>query len=184
MRYFTITIAITIIGVLSFVAASHATGNKAAILQSLIEEKNKTIETLLNDKARKTEAAQFLHDHISDNATFTLSVLNPAIANTKQSFEMNKVDYINTYIQGTNFIDNYSMRIDTVKMQATENEQKAYSVEIMTERGTMIDPRTAEKGHDFVSTTTCRTLNTLMNGQTVMTEGSECHTDVRFEENA
>ncbi len=180
MRYFIVTIFAMTIFV--FAATAQATGNKAAMLQDLIKAKNATIETLLNDKARKIEAAQFLHDHISNDATFTLSVNNPALADKKQSFEMNKADYINTYIQGTNFVDNYAVHINTVKMQAADSAEKAYSVEIMTERGTMIDPATAEKGRDFVSTTTCRTLNSLSDDNTVISEGSECHTEISFEE--
>lgn len=168
---------------LTTATSAFAADNKSVVLQKLIKAKNQKIEFLLNDKSTKQQAAAYLHEHISDKAVFTLSVLNPELAAGKQSFEMDKTGYINTYIQGTNFIDNYSVDIKTVNMQPTEDENKAYSMEIMTERGTMIDPVTAGRGKDFISQTTCRTLHSLENSEKVVAEGSECHTEVSYEEN-
>lgn len=185
MRLHFVGAIIAFISFTSLMTTAYGAGSQFADMERMIKAKNSKIETLLNDRTHKAEAARFLHNHISEDATFTLSVYNPVLPSKEQSFEMSKTDYINTYIQGTNFVQNYNVNIDTVKFEPSKGDpNKTYSTEIMTERGTAMDPRTAKKGRDFVSRTVCRTLNSLQDDGTVISEGSQCHTEISFEESA
>ena len=155
-----------------------------AITHKLVEYKNAALTKLLNDRQNPAGSTQYLHDHISENAKFDLTVTNPAMPQiaSDQTIKMSKQDYINSYIQGPTFITDYRIDIKTTSFTYDEKTGEARSKDIITERGTVQSHRPdAKKGKDMVSTTICNTVHTLKDGK-VATTGAKCHTDVSFEE--
>lgn len=175
MRLFFLSVFVT---ALTSSGAFAETGN---ITKKMIDEKYAQLEKALNSRDSYQETIKVLHSHISDDATFRLTVTNPTLAESSKSpvMEMNKQDYINTYIQGTHYVADYQMDIATSGFQYDPDRNKAFTLDIMTERGTM--PNELNEGKPFVSRTTCRTAHELREGQLVAT-ASECHTDISFEE--
>jgi hypothetical protein len=154
-------------------------------IEDLVIRKNAEMERVLNaGNHNKLDAIRFLHRHISDDARFALTVNNPAMRghNPAATVEMDKEAYINTFVQGTNYIDNYSVSIKTLLTEPAPGGAEALADEILTERGTMMNPNNlSAPGQQFVSRTRCRTRHALENGALV-TRGGACHTDVVFEE--
>lgn len=155
-----------------------------AITEQMVAAKNAELAKLLNDRQNTNGSTQYMHDHISDTAKFELSVNNPAMPQSAgdQSFQMNKQDYINSYIQGPVYISDYTIAIKTAAFAYDEATGQAQSKDVITERGTMRSPRPDLKdGKDMVSTTTCTTTHALKDGK-LATTGAKCHTEVSFEE--
>jgi hypothetical protein len=155
-----------------------------AITEQMVAAKNAELAKLLNDRQNTNGSTQYMHEHIAENAKFELSVNNPAMpeAASGQSFQMNKADYINSYIQGPVYISNYNIAIKTASFAYDAATGEARSRDIITERGTLQSPRPdAKAGKDMVSTTTCETTHTLKDGK-LATTGAKCHTEVSFEE--
>lgn len=154
------------------------------ITKDMIAAQNDAMAQALNQRKDLMQAMRFLHEAISADAKFHLTVVNPTLpaANQGQAFEMNKEDYINSYIQGTKFISGYEMNIQTIGFKYDPQSGEATSVEILTERGTALDPRTlkAESGKPFVSTTTC-TMRHALDGDKPVTKSGDCRTEVSFE---
>jgi len=176
-----LVLALTIIA-LSFTSA-HADAEEITL--EMVASANQKKEQLLNARQDRSAAIRFLHNHISDNARFKMTVNNPTMskAHQGQKLELTKQDYINSFIQGTNFVADYEMRIQTVGFDYDNGSGTAQSTDILTERGVMLNPAdlSSTNGQHFVSRTTCKTRHKLENGSLIAT-GSECHTDVSFEE--
>ncbi len=152
-------------------------------ITDLIAQKNLEMKKVLNQDKRTLSAINYLHKHISDDARFRLTVNNPVLPiDSKQTFEMNKEAYINTYIQGTNYIDDYEFDIDTVSVKMDLESAEAITEDILVERGEMLNPYNLEApGKQFVSRTRCTTRHKVIDGELV-SKGGSCHTDVSFEE--
>jgi hypothetical protein len=155
-----------------------------AITQTMVEEKNAALTRLLNDRKNPAGLTHYMHDHISDNARFVMTVSNPVMPQIgkDQNFELNKQDYINSYIQGPAFITGYSVKIETGNFRFDEAKGEAYSTDVIVERGTIASPRPdAKSGQDMISRTTCNTVHRMEAGK-LLSAGGQCHTDVSFEE--
>jgi hypothetical protein len=154
------------------------------ITKDMVAEQNNAMAQALNKRDDLMQAIRFMHDSISPDAKFHLTVVNPTLpqAAQGQAFDMNKEDYINSYIQGTKFISGYQMDIQTIGFKYDPQSGEATSVEILTERGTAMDPRTlqADSGKPFVSTTTCTTHHAL-DGDRLVAKNADCRTEVSFE---
>ena len=156
---------------------------EGVITQTMIERQHEAMEAALNQRANRRETVRFLHDHISETAYFRMTVDNPVLPAAYQGTPLNlsKADYINSYIQGTNFIANYSAHVETTGFSFNNGE--AVSTEVITERGEALDPmdmRTLQ-GRPFVSRTTCQTRH-ILQGEALVTTGGTCHTAVSFEQ--
>jgi hypothetical protein len=164
-----------------FMIPAHAS---RAITRDMVAAQNDAMAQALNQREDRAQAMRFLHEAISADAQFHLTVVNPTLpaANQGQAFTMNKEDYINSYIQGTNYIADYKMEIQTIGFTFDAQSGEATSVEILTERGTALDPHTlaADSGKPFVSTTTCKTRHSL-DGEKLVSKSSDCRTEVSFE---
>ncbi|NCC21151.1 MAG: hypothetical protein EOM26_01665 [Alphaproteobacteria bacterium] len=155
-----------------------------ARMEAMVAEKNAEMEVILNKEGQKLAAIRFLHRHISDDAQFKLTVNNPAMptASADRTIEMDKESYINTFIQGTNYIDRYQFSIDTLDTKPLPGGAEAITEEILTERGVMLNPLNLNApGRNFVSRTRCQTRHAVENGE-LISRGGECHTEVAFEE--
>lgn len=175
MRVFLLSLVITVL------TASGALAETGDITKKMIDEKYAQLEKALNSRNDYGPAIKFLHDNISEDARFRVTVTNPTVAQSGKSpvMELTKQDYINTYIQGTHHVADYEMDITTAGFQYDPGRSQAFTLDIMTERGTM--PNELNDGKPFVSRTTCRTAHELREGSLVAT-ASECHTDISFEE--
>ncbi len=151
------------------------------ITEDMIAAQYDKMEKVLNNREDALGTIEYLHAHISDDASFKLTVTAPNApgASSSPTIEMDKTDYINTYIQGTHFIDNYAVAIRTLQFEPGKDENEAYTVDVMTERGMMLNE--LNDGKPFVSRTTCRTRHEIQNGRLLATDG-ECHTDISYEE--
>ncbi len=157
---------------------------KASINLTDIRSIFKEMEGVLNQKSDLSKRVSFLHNFISDNATFTVKISNPTMpkATQGQVIEMSKGDYINTFIQGTNFVENYHLEITVQRIEINAKSGEAISTHTFVESGLMMNPFQLHKpGQDFISRTKCISRHGLKNGQAVLL-GSECRTDVSFAE--
>ncbi len=153
-------------------------------VEEMIAQKNAQMERVLNSEGGKIAVIRFLHEHISDDARFELTVNNPAMpaASGAQTFEMDKEAYINTFVQGTNFIDNYAVDIDTVQTRIEPETGEAVSEDVLVERGVMMNPyNMSAPGKLFESRTTCETRH-VVEGGALISKGGICHTNVSIEE--
>lgn len=156
--------------------------NPAPDTITLITEKNQTMSALLENRAAMQETIAFMHEHISENAVFEMSISNETMpADTQgQNIKMDKADYINSFIQGSHFVDKYKVSIKTVDVQPSQDNKTAISKEIMTEEGIILNPyNLQEKGKPFISTTSCTTLHQL-DGKKAISVKAQCHTDTSF----
>lgn len=169
--------------VFSFGLIRPAFSETLSITPSLIAENNSEMETVLNQNGKVLSTIRYLYNHISNDAVFMVSVNNPSLSiPSDQVFEMNKESYINTYIQGVNFIDQYSFHIETLGIEISSDSKEAATEELLTERGVMVNPYNPDSpGRKFVSSTRCTTLHAIVDGELV-SKGGSCHTDVAFEE--
>lgn len=134
-----------------------AQASKTEITNNLIVEKNREMQTLL-ELRNPHKTMDFLHEHINDDARFKIKFHNPSLApqDQKKSFVMNKADYINSFIQGLNYVDNYAVEIETKNIEISEGGKKAVAEEVIIEEGTMLNPNNLlDEGFPFLSKTTC-----------------------------
>lgn len=167
--------AIALLFILStpFIAkASHG-----GITRDLIINKNEQMQILLN-KRDPHKTIDFLHSHVSESAIFQISFQNTSMPpNTqKQHMEMDKTDYINSFIQGLNYVDHYGIKIETKNIQIAANGKTAIAEETIIEEGIMLDPNNLlDSGIPFLSKTTCKVLYGLDSG-IVQSNKARCHT--------
>ena len=164
-------------------AAPAQAGN--TITKQMVAEKYSQMENLLNDRSQIVRAIRFMHNHIGENARFNITVNNPLITGAvkDQQMTIDKAGYINSYVQGGNFVEGYNLDIKTVEFEYRPDVNAAFSKEVYTERGVAKDPMQLFQGQGraFISRTTCQTRHEMNNG-VLMSTGSSCHTDVSFEE--
>lgn len=166
--------------ILTIGTTTAAFAKSAAITEKMIADKYEKLEKALNDRSDAMAMIRTLHEHISDDARFRLTVTNPMAQSGKSPvMEMNKQDYINTYIQGTHYVADYGIDIKTKRFEYNKEDGKAYTFDVMTERGRMMSD--LNDGKTFISRTSCRTMHELEGGHPVA-KASECHTDISFEE--
>ena len=166
---------------LIIIAVQGAFAGTGTITKDMVTDKYAQLENALNNHDDAMETIQILHNYISDDALFRLSVTNPAVSKSEKSpiLEMNKQDYINTYIQGAHTVSGYNMNIETQRFEYDQKTRQAYTLDVMTERGIMMS--NLNDGKPFISKTICRTQHEMQQGKLVATAG-ECHTDISFEE--
>ncbi|MEM6812450.1 MAG: hypothetical protein AAF549_08280 [Pseudomonadota bacterium] len=144
-------------------------------IETLITQKNNEMEALLS-KRDPRETIQFLHEQVKEGAVFNIEYRNEFMPENKaDSIQLDKKDYINSFIQGTNLIDNYSVEITT--QQVAINNNRIIAKEITQEEGTMLDPVTLDNGIPFVSKTTCITEYVIENNQNLKTQNGHCITE-------
>lgn len=162
--------------------AHHLNAKTAPDLTTLIKEQNDTMSELLENKTSIQDAITFLHEHISNDAVFEVSMNNETMPKEMlgQSIKMDKAAYINSFIQGTHLIENYKVSIKTLDIKISNDNKTAISQEIMTEEGLSLNPyNLQEKGKPFISTTSCTTLHKL-DGEKAISIKGKCHTDMSF----
>ncbi len=155
-----------------------AKASRSAITNDLIIEKNAEMETLLK-KRNPAETMTFLHEHISDDAKFRISFQNTSMPAEmqKNSLEMGKSDYINTFIQGLAYVDKYDVTIKTGDIKISDNGKTAQAEEVMIEEGVMLNPQNLlDKGIPFLSKTTCITTYAMEKG-IIKSDKAACHTE-------
>ena len=155
--------------------------DSGVITQDMVQNKYQNMEKVLNNRSDYAQVVNFLHQHISEDAQFRLTVTNPTAPGADKSpvMEMDKKDYINSYLQGPQFIEDYSLQIETSGFEYNQQNGRATTLDIMTERGVMMSD--LNDGKPFVSRTLCRTQHGLVESK-VVSLASECHTDISFEE--
>lgn len=160
-----LSLLIAVIFCISNSLSAHA--GESIITHTLIVEKNQQMEeTLKNRDPIKT--IDFLHNNISEDADFNIQVNNPTAPATqnKQSFKMGKADYINSFIDGMHYVDNYNVDIQTTKIDISSDQKTATVIEIMTEEGTILNAQNLNNpGMPFLSKTTCTTLYKIESGK-------------------
>lgn len=147
----------------------------------MIEGKFQTMATLMNDRQATQDAAAFFDSYVSPDAVFEMTADNPTI---EQDIELTfgKNDYINSYIMGTNFVEDYQMDIKTVSVEISDDGKEAVSKEVITEQGVSTNPMEQNsQGQFFVSTTTCETHHALEGNKPVST-GGKCHTTTSLQD--
>ncbi len=153
----------------------------------MIAGKNDMLAVLINREGNHGELVQFLHTHISDEATFLVTVKDQTTGMDDKSpaMQLTKADYINSYLQGAHLIKDYKVAIDTLSVAYDQDNKQAVSIDVMTERGMMINPVGSQNTSPriFISRTTCRTLHKITDDKAV-SQGSACHTDISYEEQA
>jgi hypothetical protein len=176
-KFFLLCISIT--ALISFFVSPSAHAD--SITSKMVEEKYSQLKDILNDRQNFEKAALFLHQHISEDASFQFTVSNPVVSknDTSPVLTMNKEDYINSYLQGPSFVHDYSFDIEAKGFKYDQGKKEAFTLDVMTERGIM--PSELNTGKQFISQTICRTKHQLNNDKLVAT-ASECHTEISFEE--
>lgn len=177
IKYFLFCLSLFVFSVCFTVSSAYA----ETITSKMVEEKYSQLKDILNDRQNFDKAALFLHQHISEDASFQFTINNPIVSknDTSPVLTMNKEDYINSYLQGPSFVHDYSFDIKTKGFSFDQNKNEAFTLDIMTERGVM--PSELNSGKQFISQTICRTKHELKDNRLVAT-ASECHTDISFEE--
>lgn len=173
--------AIVVIGVFIQVN-SHISAKTSPDFTSLIKKQNDTMSALLENRSAIQDTIAFLHEHISENAVFEMSMSNETMPKEmlNKSIKMDKTAYINSFIQGTHLIDKYKVSIKTLDVQISPDSKTAISKEIMTEEGVSLNPyNLQEEGKPFISTTSCTTIHKLDNGKAISVK-AKCHTDMSF----
>jgi hypothetical protein len=162
MKHFFLLIAV----ICGFSNILSAKANESLITKTLIVEKNQQMEQLLEKRDPK-ETINFLHSRINDRAIFKIEVSNPTLpaqAGTR-NFEMDKKDYINSFINGLHYVDQYNVTINTLDIQISPDQKSAVVSEKMTEEGVMLNAQAPQKaGIPFSSTTKCQTTYIINNG--------------------
>jgi len=149
---------------------------------ALIEEKNEKMSALLENRAQINDTVTFLHEHISEQAVFDMSMSNATMPKDapQANIQMSKADYINSFIQGTHYVEDYHIDIKTVEVQPTNGGNSVMSKEIMTEQGVAMNPNDIkDPGKAFISTTKCVTIHEIKDEKAVSVR-AKCHTDTSF----
>ncbi len=166
---------------LIMITATPAPAGTQNITRDMVARNYERLEQALNNRGAFQDMVKALHEHIGDDARFKVTVSNPVSGGQKSPvMELSKQDYINTYIQGTHYVVDYSVELETAAFQYDPQTDQAYTMDVMIERGTMMTQR-FDSGKPFISRTTCRTKHELQGEKLVATAG-ECHTAISFEE--
>lgn len=169
---------------LSF-SANHSHAKDTTITARQVQAYNNTLAKTLNQKNMDIEnTLNILHQAIAEDARFLMTIDNPTLPETarQKPLAFSKTDFINSFVQGTNYIDHYRIDITSQDIEPHPEDGYVISHDLYVERGTMKNPHNpSEKGRDFVSRTTCQTVFTKDGGK-LIADGGTCHTDMSFEE--
>jgi hypothetical protein len=173
--------AIVFIAILSTQPVSAA----EIITKDMVVRNDAALVKALNERQNPGNIIRYMHDHISDDAKFTVTVSNPVSQiNAPRNFELNKQTYINSFVQGPTFIKNYKVSIQMVDFAYDPVSGEAHSTEAMTERGMIVSLKPGEAargGKDMESRTLCKTTYNVRKG-TLQVTGGVCSTNVSLEE--
>lgn len=172
MRTFTLSMFLICVSIASASAAD---------INNVIEESFVHVETALNDRAEPMKKIEVLHNLISENATFEVKVDNPALnaAQNSSAIQLDKAGYINSFLMGANYVDNYSADIQTLSIKSNKGSDKATSHILLQESGTMLNPyNISERGKDFISSTQCYSVH----GEEAQILSSKCETKISYNE--
>lgn len=137
----------------------------------------------LNDRSNRQAAIAFLDGYVSKEGRFVFHTHNytAAPSEQKQKVVLDKTQYIRSFIDGTNFIDNYFMTIDVHNISIANNGLTAVSEETITERGIALNPfNMLEDGKAFIAITTCTTRHVLQEGKAI-SDTADCKTTTSLE---
>lgn len=137
------------------------------------------MEHALNNANQPLEKINILHDMIKDDATIKVKVNNPVLSPSENAAELtlDKEAYINSFVIGGRYVNNYNAEIQTLAVKAADNKDEAVSVITLKETGAILDPHNLEKrGKLFISTTQCQSIH----GANLQITSSNCKTDVSF----
>lgn len=142
-----------------------------------------TFENLINNPETRQDFIIHLHNHIHHDAVFNNAVTsadNPMhLASSPQTLD--KADYINSYIEGTNYIQDYALNIELVSISYGQSGT-IKAEEIFYESGQTLNPLEMDKeGQNFISTTRCTSLYHIENDQPMKT-GATCHTQIHYQD--
>lgn len=171
------TLLFGLLALLIILNPSLSDASDSVITKDLIVEKNEKMEELLT-KREPRETIQFLHNHIDEQAVFNIEMNNPTMpaAQTTNQFQMNKQDYINSFITGMHYVDDYRVSIKTQSIDIAADQKTAIVHEVMLEEGTMLNAQDPLKaGLPFSSKTNCTTRYTIQNGQ-MKSDQASCQT--------
>lgn len=172
LTVFILTISLLII------SKSDSLANDNIITDALILKQNTQMESFIQAR-NPQETILFMHDHIADNAEFQISFVNTFMNNDEkpQKIMMNKADYINSYVRGLNYIEDYKIDIETKKINISEDGTYAVTEETITEEGSMLNPhQPSAKGVSFKTHTNCTKLYKLKDG-IALSDKAECSSE-------
>jgi hypothetical protein len=122
-------------------------------LHTLVVEKNQQMEKLLQNRDAKA-TINFLHNLVQENAVFDIELDNPTLTKKigKNTIKIGKVDYINSFIQGLSYIDDYKVKINTNDIKVSADKKSVEVTETMVEHGVI---KRNKDPVSFNSKTTC-----------------------------
>ena len=141
----------------------------------------KKMEDVLQNRQNPQELINFMHDFISEEASFRVAVQNPTMKdqNSRAEFEISKADYINSFLQGARFIEAYDVEVRDIKV-LDQTDELIWVEHVMIERGVMKDPKSLKKaGQNFTTKTICRSQHAPQSYQIL---DSHCATSVQLEQ--
>lgn len=162
---------------------THANTAKAAdqdaITFEMVEAKNNAMELALQNRAAHAEMIRFLHNHISADASFEITVSSPLdMSGGAPKMVLDKTQYINSHVQSGQFVTDYEVTIKTLDVWMNEADNSAVSTDLMIEFGAMMTNE-GKKQKPFVSRTKCTTIHAMEDDLLVSRE-SECKTDISY----
>jgi hypothetical protein len=174
------SLVLTLFILVSFVSQAFAESNQ--ITPVMLEKRNLQLEKVLNNREDFSSAIQTLHNFIDEKARFSITVRDLSAGQAESNIGMNlgKQEYINSYIHGTWPVQGYRIDIQSSNFQYDPALKRAYSKDIMTERGTLFGSHFQDR--PFISRTICHSYYELEQGIPVLVSG-KCHTDISYEEN-
>ena len=164
---------LSLLVVMSISGISHAQEDTDVISHMLIVEKNQEMERLLQKRDPK-ETIDFLHAHVKEDAVFNIELDNPTFTKEtgQKSVKIDKTAYINSFIQGLHYVDDYKVKIDTKNIKISDNKKSAVVTETMTEDGVITHEKTRIP---FNSQTTCTTTYSMNEG-VITSDTASCKT--------
>ena len=182
--------ALTLIcAVIAIMTPAHSVQNQKAaqtllpMTQDSIAHKYQVMRESLNNRTNRQAAIAFLDSHISKDGRFIFHTHNTIAPSNEQQQKLilDKTRYIQSFIDGTNFIDNYSIAIDVHEVSIAKDGLRAISKETITERGIALNPfNILEDGKAFIAITTCTTHHILQDGK-AMSDTANCRTTTSLE---
>jgi hypothetical protein len=160
-------------------AYNASAGQQETITFEMVEAKNNAMEAALQNRAAHAEMIRFLHNHISADASFEITVSSPLdMSGGAPKMTLDKTEYINSHVQSGQFVTDYDVTIKTMDVWMNEADNSAVSTDLMIESGAMMTNE-GKKQKPFVSRTKCTTIHDLENDILVSRE-SECKTDISY----
>ena len=144
-----------------------------------LAQRFQALEDALNNRAQPLQKVHILHDQISAQAVFKITVDNPALSPAQNAtrFEMDKTDYINSFLLGGRHVADYHASIQVVSIDPDVRSGQMVSTILLEESGAVLDVRyQGKRGRNFLSHTVCRSLH----GRNLQILSSACDTAVSY----